>query len=37
MDPTAEFAQLQLDFVDQVQWRYELIRPLVLLAGGTAM
>jgi transposase len=36
MDPTAEFAQLQLDFVDQVQWRYELIRPLVLLAGGTA-
>jgi transposase len=36
MDPTAEFAQLQLDFVDQVQWRYELIRPLVLLADGTA-
>jgi hypothetical protein len=37
MNPTAEFAQLQLDFVDQVQWRYELIRPLVLLADGTAM
>ena len=36
MDPTAEFAQLQLDFVDQVQWRYELIRPLVLMVGGTA-
>jgi transposase InsO family protein len=36
MNPTAEFAQLQLDFVDQVQWRYELIRPLVLLADGTA-
>jgi transposase len=36
MDPTAEFAQLQLDFVDRVQWWYELIRPLVLLAGGTA-
>lgn len=36
MDPTAEFAQRQLDFVDQVQWRYELIRPLVLLGGGTA-
>jgi transposase len=36
MDPTAEFAPLQVDFVDQVQWRYELIRPLVLLAGGTA-
>ena len=22
-------------FVDQIQWRYELIRPLVLLAEGT--
>ena len=36
MDPTTEFAPLQLDFVDQVHWRYELIRPLVLLVGGTA-
>jgi len=36
MNPTAELAPLQLDVVDQVQWRYELVRPLVLLAGGTA-
>jgi hypothetical protein len=26
---------LQLQFVDQIQWRYELIRPLVLFAEGT--
>jgi hypothetical protein len=25
-----------LDFVDQIQWRYEVIRPLVLLADRTA-
>jgi len=30
-----DFAQLQLQFVDQIQWRYELIRPLVLFADGT--
>jgi hypothetical protein len=36
VEPTAEFAQLQLDFVDQIQWRYEVIRPLVLLADRTA-
>jgi hypothetical protein len=36
VEPTAEFAQLQLRFVDQAQWRYELIRPLVLLADRTA-
>jgi transposase InsO family protein len=36
MDPTAEFAQLQLNFIDQTQWRYEVIRPLVLFADGTA-
>jgi transposase len=30
MAPTSNFAQLQLHFVDQIQWRYELIRPLVL-------
>ena len=36
MDPTAAFAQLQLGFVDQTQWRYEVIRPLVLFADRTA-
>ena len=30
MEAVSEFAQLQLRFVDQFQWRYELIRPLVL-------
>ena len=35
MEPTAAFAQLQLDFVDQIQWRYEVIRPLVLFANRT--
>ena len=33
---TAEFAQLQRGFVDQTQWRYEVIRPLVLFADRTA-
>jgi transposase InsO family protein len=32
---TTEFAQLQLGFVDQTQWRYEVIRPLVLFADQT--
>ena len=36
MEPTAEFAQLQLGFVDQTQWRYEVIRPLGLFADRTA-
>jgi hypothetical protein len=36
VQPTAEFAQLQLGFVDQTQWRYEVIRPLVLFADRTA-
>ena len=36
MDSTAEFAQWQLRFVDQTQWRYEVIRPLVLFADRTA-
>ena len=36
MDSTAEFAQLQLRFVDQTQWRYEVMRPLVLFADRTA-
>ena len=35
MEPTAAFAQLQLGFVDQIQWRYEVIRPLVLFADRT--
>ena len=37
MDPTVEFAQLQLGFVDQTQRRYEVIRPLVLFADCTAV
>ncbi len=37
MEPTAAFAQLQLGFVDQMQWRYEVIRPLVLFADRTVM
>ena len=32
----ARFDQLQLRFVDHVQWRYELIRPVVLLENRTA-
>jgi transposase len=36
VEPTAAFAQLQLGFVDQIQWRYEVIRPLVLFADRTA-
>jgi Helix-turn-helix domain len=36
VDPTAEFAQLQQHVVDHTQWRYEVIRPLVLLADRTA-
>jgi hypothetical protein len=36
MEPMRDFAQWQLHFVDQIQWRYELIRPLGLLAEGTA-
>jgi hypothetical protein len=35
VEPPAEFAQLQLRFVDQTQWRYEVIRPLVLFEGHT--
>jgi hypothetical protein len=31
-----DFAQLQLHFLDQIQWRYELIRPLVLFEERTA-
>jgi transposase InsO family protein len=36
MDSAQDFAQLQLHFVDQIQWRYELIRPLVLFADRPA-
>ena len=36
MEPTAEFAQLQLGFVDQTHLRYEVIRPLGLFADRTA-
>jgi transposase len=36
MDPLAAFAQLELHCVDQVQWRYEVIRPLVLFEDRTA-
>src|SRR2546430_17629472 len=36
MDLAARFAQLQLRLVDQTQWRYEVIRPLVLFADRTA-
>ena len=36
VEPTAAFAPRQLDFVDQTQWRYEVIRPLVLFADRTA-
>jgi hypothetical protein len=32
---TDRFAQLQLQFVDQIQWRYEVIRPVVLFADRT--
>jgi hypothetical protein len=35
VERTAEFAQLQLGFVDRTQWRYEVIRPLVLFADQT--
>jgi transposase len=32
---TDRFAQLQLQFVDQIQWRYEVIRSVVLFADRT--
>jgi hypothetical protein len=31
MAPTHELAQLRLGFVEPIPWRYEAIRPLVLL------
>ena len=36
MDAVSDFDQLQLHFVDHVQWRYELIRPVVLSQSRTA-
>jgi hypothetical protein len=36
VEPTAEFAQLQLSILDHTQWCYEVIRPLVLFADRTA-
>jgi transposase InsO family protein len=36
VEPLRDFAQLQLHFVDHIQWRYEVIRPLVLFADDTA-
>jgi len=35
VEPARDFAQLPLQFVDQIPWRDELIRPLVLFAEGT--
>jgi hypothetical protein len=36
MDALPAFDQLQLRFVDHIQWRYEVIRPLVLFEDRTA-
>src|SRR5438132_13097397 len=36
VDVAPHFTQLQLRFVDQLQWRYELIRPLVLFEDRPA-
>jgi putative transposase len=36
VDPAEEFGQLRLGFVDPVQWRYEVIRPLVLFGDRSA-
>jgi hypothetical protein len=36
MDSLPAFAHLHLRFVDHVQWRYELMRPVVLLDNRTA-
>jgi Homeodomain-like domain len=36
MEPLTDFAQLELHFVAQVQWRYEVIRPLVLFDDQSA-
>jgi hypothetical protein len=33
--PTEDFAQLQLQFADHIQWRYEVIRPVIFFADRT--
>ena len=35
MEPLSDYAQLQLHFVDSVQRRHEVIRPIVLLGDRT--
>ena len=35
MEPMPDFAQLQLHFLDHVQWRYEVIRPVVVMQDRT--
>jgi transposase len=35
MEPLSDYAQLQLHFIDSVQRRYEVIRPIVLLCERT--
>jgi hypothetical protein len=35
VEPAWDFAYLQSHITDQMQWRYELIRPLVLFEIGT--
>jgi hypothetical protein len=34
--PTVAFAPLELDVVDRIQWRHEVIRPLALFGDRTA-
>jgi len=36
VEPTEKFGQLRLGFIDPMQWRYEVIRPLVLFGDRTA-
>jgi transposase InsO family protein len=36
VEPREEFGQLRLGFVDSMQWRYEVMRPLVLFGDRTA-
>jgi hypothetical protein len=36
VEPGRDFTQLQLQITDQMQWRYELIRSLVLFEEGTS-
>jgi hypothetical protein len=36
LEEASDFAQLARRFVDQIQWRYELIRPLILFENRPA-